>query len=85
MLNWCMSHVVRSVLDELNTTQEEADTCMLLHAKQAAADYTSVIIVADDTDVLILCLAFNPQISCNLYVRRGTKTRLRVCCQAVGK
>ena len=65
-------------VDELNTTQEEADTRMLLHAKQAAADYTSVIIVADDTDVLILCMAFNQQISCNLYVRRGTKTRLRV-------
>ena len=49
---------------------------MLTLAKQAAVDYDSIIIVADDTDVLILCMAAQARIGCNLRVTMcGTRTR----------
>uniref|UniRef100_H3AH91 Uncharacterized protein n=1 Tax=Latimeria chalumnae TaxID=7897 RepID=H3AH91_LATCH len=64
-------------VDDLKTTQEEANTCILLHAKHAAADYKSIV-VADDTDVLVLCLAFNQYIDCNMYIRCSTNIRIRL-------
>ena len=52
-------------VDELKSTQEEADTRMPLHALHAVtAGYNSVLIVSEDTDVLVLCVAFSSQISC---------------------
>ena len=45
---------------EFNSMQEEADTRILLHTSQAAsAGYCSVAIVSEDTDVLVLCIAFS--------------------------
>ena len=41
-------------VNELQKVQDEADNRMLLHAKHAAADYDSIIIVADNTDVFML-------------------------------
>lgn len=63
---------------ELQSAQEEADTRMLLHANHAAAQYDSVIIVADDTDVMILSVAFQHHIGCKLYIKCGTQTRTRL-------
>lgn len=62
---------------ELRSTQEEADTRVILHAKHAAAYMSSVIIVADDTDIILLCLAFQHEIDCELFVKCGTATRTR--------
>ena len=64
-------------IDELKTSQEEADTRILLHAKHASPDVSSVVIVAEDTDVFILSLAFHDTISCNIFIKCGTKTRTR--------
>ena len=51
----------------LQSNQEEADTRILLHAAHAAEEGDSaVVITADDTDVLVLCLAFSADISCPL-------------------
>ena len=62
-------------VSDLTTTQEEADTRMLLHALHAAnAGYNAVIITADDTDVLVLCLGFNNDIPCLMYQKRGTQS-----------
>jgi hypothetical protein len=62
--------------DELVTSQEEADTRMLLHAKHASQVYERIVIVCEDTDVLILCLALQKDIR-NMYIRCGTKQRMR--------
>ena len=44
---------------ELQSTQEEADTRLLLHALHAAITCSkTVIVTAEDTDVMLLCLAF---------------------------
>ncbi|KAK3750403.1 hypothetical protein QZH41_005565 [Actinostola sp. cb2023] len=66
------------VVDDLISTQEEADTRLLLHGAHAAKDrYQSVIIVSEDTDVFILCLAFQCEIPSSIYMKCGTQTRTR--------
>lgn len=61
---------------ELQSTQEEADTRMLLHAAHAAMEgYVTVVISSDDTDVLILCLAFHSCITCTLFVKCSSQSR----------
>ena len=62
----------------LQTNQEEADTRILLHAKHAAAEYSSLICIADDTNVFVLSLALCNCINSNIFVRRGTKTHTRL-------
>ena len=61
---------------ELSSSQEEADTRVLLHAKHASDNgYSNVFIVSEDTDVFVLCLSFAKDIPSRLYQKRGTKTR----------
>ena len=63
-------------LDDLSSTQEEADTRVLLHAAEAArAGYKGIIVSAEDTDVLVLCLAFTSFILSSLFLKCGTKNR----------
>ena len=55
-----LSSEVVQPISELESTQEEADTRMLLHSLHAARSrFASVVIVSEDTDVLVLLLAFN--------------------------
>ncbi|KAJ8389319.1 hypothetical protein AAFF_G00121840 [Aldrovandia affinis] len=74
----------------LQSNQEEADTRMILNAAHAAEEgYSAVVVTADDTDVLLLCLAFSADISCPLFQNCGTKNRVRYLditklCQALG-
>ena len=69
--NWCE-------IVELESSHEEADTRLLLHALHAAeSGYKSVIITADDTDVLVLCLGLSNNIPCPIYQKCGTKNRIR--------
>ena len=75
---------------DLKSTQEEADTRMVLHASHAAKNYDSVTIAADDTDVLIVSMALQSQINCNLFIRCGTKNNTRLLdvsrlCKSVGQ
>lgn len=65
-------------IEELRTTQEEADTRLIFHAKHAAkAGYQCLTIVADDTDVLVLATAFASDIQCQMYQKRGTRARTK--------
>ena len=53
---------------ELQSTKEEADTRLLLHALHAArTGSNAVIVTAEDTDVMLLCLAFQRDIPCPIY------------------
>ena len=66
------------IIQALTTNQEEADTRMLLHAAHAADEgYRSVIITAEDTDVLILCICFSKKLGCEIYIKSGTLNRTR--------
>ena len=64
---------------ELRSTQEKADTCVLLHALHAAkAGSKAVIVTAEDTDVMVLCLGFNRDIPCSICQKCGTKNRTQL-------
>ena len=53
---------------ELQSTQEEADTCLLLHALHAArTGAKAVIVTAEYIDVMLLCFAFKKDIPCPIY------------------
>ena len=63
----------------LQCQQEEADGCLLFHAAHAAGEgYQAVVICSEDTDVVIMCLAFHDKIGAPLFQKCGTKTRTRV-------
>lgn len=65
-------------VSELRSSQEEADTRLLLHALHAAeSGYKSVVVTAEDTDVLVLCLGMCKKIPCRMYQKCGTKARTR--------
>ncbi|KAL8606681.1 hypothetical protein ACOMHN_055356 [Nucella lapillus] len=52
---------------------EEADTRMLLHAKEAREQgYPQVVIDSRDTDVLVLLVAHQPQLSIFVWMQTGT-------------
>ena len=53
---------------ELQSTQEEAD---------ARTGSKAVIVTAEDTDVMLLCLAFQKDIPCPIYQKCGTQNRTR--------
>ena len=70
------------MVDQLQSPQEEADTRILLHAKHHASDneYNFVMIVSEDSDVYVLCIALATSIV-PFYQIRGTKTRTRYLVQ----
>ena len=57
----------------MSLCQEETDTKLVLHAKFAAAETNRpLVIVADDTDVLILALAHQADIPQRMFLLKGT-------------
>ena len=44
--------------------REEADGLIILHAKHACPGISSIINIAENTDVILLCLAFQTNIDC---------------------
>ena len=63
--------------DRVREQHEEADTRIPLHAKHASGNYSSIVIVAEDTDVFILSLAFQSKINSTMYIKCGSATRIR--------
>ena len=57
-------------------TNVGAHTRLMLHAAHAAAQgYESVLLVTEDTDVLVLSIAFSADIGAAMYVKAGTQSR----------
>lgn len=74
-----ISTTITTEVDSLKCTHEEADTRLLLHAYHAAeSGYKSVTLFVEDTDVMILCLAFSGEVGCDMHMRCGTKKRPRL-------
>jgi len=48
-----------SSIDSLQSTQEEADTRIILHAVSLSRDHSRVIVRCDDTDVLVLLIYYS--------------------------
>ena len=64
-------------VEALKSTQEEADIRVIFHTKQAVLQASSSIMIAEDTDILLLCLAFHKEIYCHVYVKCGTAIHTR--------
>ncbi|XP_065184634.1 uncharacterized protein LOC135815285 [Sycon ciliatum] len=72
-------HVAYEEVPNLRSTQEEADTRMLLHAYHASADYsTGLVIRSPDTDVLVLCIALASSIPARLLFETGRRAASRI-------
>ena len=66
-------------IEELESLHEEADGRLLFHAAHAAAaGFKAVIVAAEDTDVLILCLKSQSQINVPLFVQCGKARKKQV-------
>ena len=71
-------HVAYEEVPNLRSTQEEADTRMLLHAYHASEDYSAVVIRSPDTDVLVLCIALASSIPARLLFETGRRAASRI-------
>ena len=68
-----------SIVLELCSNQEEADTRMFLHALHASdAAHQQILIKSSDTDVEVLACYFREYISADIFLLSGTKSRARV-------
>ena len=68
-----------SIVLELRSNQEEADTRMFLHALHASdAAHQQILIKSSDTDVEVLVCYFGEYISADIFLLSGTKSRARV-------
>ena len=54
-------------IEELSSDHEEADTCMIAHARHASLSYSNVIIKSPDTDVFFIALNATNDIFANLF------------------
>lgn len=73
------SAVRRQDVAELQSFQEEADGRLLLHASHAAQDgFEAVMISSNDTDVMVLNLAFCGVIKTPMYQKFGSGTRTQL-------
>ena len=62
-------------LTALDSSQEEMDTRLLLHA--ARSMFVAVIIVSNETDVLVLCLPFKSFIPSSMFIKCSSQTRVK--------
>ena len=70
---YCITEGTTHEVPDLMSSQEEADTRLLLHANHAAkSGCKAVVIIADDTDVFIMFLAFCSRIDASIYIRCKT-------------
>ena len=67
---------------ELRSTQEEADTRMMLHVRHATSKYSKLVVVSEDTDVFVILLGLNSEIGgakeTRIFLRRGKKNKVRL-------
>ena len=68
----------RQSIDYLQSTQEEADTRILLHAKHVAETIPALICITEDTYVFIICLGLCQDVYSNIFIRRGYKSYVRL-------
>ena len=72
------NQIIKEPVEDLFSNQEEADKRLLLHAKNAADEgHSKIIIKSSDVDVEMLLIHHAKEISVSLYILSGTKSRMR--------
>lgn len=65
-------------VEHLQSTQEEADTRLILHGVDACQQgFERLVYVCRDTDVLVLLVHFLPKLSNEVWMRTGTRKQYR--------
>ena len=65
-------------LTDFDSSQEEADTRLLLHAAHAArSKFVAVIMASEGTDVFVLCSAFKSFIPSSIFIKCSPRTRVK--------
>lgn len=73
------SNVETTIVPELKSDHEEADTRLLLHAKHASENgYRAVAIKSPDTDVFVMMAAMQSRITGDLFFLTGTQNKQRI-------
>ena len=68
------------ILHRLHCVHEEADTRMLLHAKDYSSDHSRVVVQSPDTDVVVLCVhAFQYLVCEQLWFSDWRQRQTSVC------
>ena len=60
------------LIPQVQISQEEAGTRIMLHAKHAPPDHKAIIIVSEDADVHVLALVFHQDIG-KIFMKFGTQ------------
>ena len=61
--------ITQHKVDQLTSSQEEADTRLALYASHAAKTYKNVIVISEDTDVFVILLSLHVQIGGRILLR----------------
>ncbi len=67
-------------LPHLESHQQEADGCLILHASKVSDIASCVIVWSPDTDVAVLCLNFYDKIVNELWFKTGVAGKVRFIC-----
>ena len=74
-----VSNLIETSLEDLNTTQEEADTKVFLCCAHACENgFDSVLISTVDSDIALYALYFKEKVGIPLYVQIGSKNKKRI-------
>ena len=66
-------------VNELVSNQEEADTRLLLHSQRVSRNgFDDIMIHTLDTDVFLLMLSMSNEIAGRLYMKTGTRRKIRM-------
>ena len=75
---WKYTTTSSEIVEYLQSNQEEADTRMLLLAKNASLTLQDVVLSSPDTDVFIIALSKLHDIEANMYMLTGTGDKKRL-------
>ena len=71
------SVIHKNIVQELCSTQEEADTRMFLHAAHATEQgFSDIVIKSSDTDIEVLAMYYQKKLASRLIVVSGTRNKL---------
>ena len=73
-----INHAFVSLVENLKSNHEEADTRMILYAKHTSNSYNRILITTPDTKVFVLCVSLRNYIDERIYFLTGVKNSRRI-------
>ena len=70
--------IICSLIEELTSDHEEAETRMVYHTKNASLNYPKVIIKSLDTDVFLIALNASSNINAQIFFQTGNQANKRL-------